>query len=73
MNIEIRNIITKVVSEFWKPYEELEVKIQKLLIKKNIHVNSVFVAGDITNMYIFRKKISFMCLMKILMSKMLSY
>lgn len=34
MNIEIRNIITKVVSEFWKPYEELEVKIQKLLIKK---------------------------------------
>ena len=29
MNIEIRNIITKVVSEFWKPYEELEVKIQK--------------------------------------------
>lgn len=56
MNIEIRNIITKVVSEFWKPYEELEVKIQKLLIKKNIHVNSVFVAGDITNMYVYIQK-----------------
>ena len=56
MNIEIRNIITKVVSEFWKPYKELEVKIQKLLIKKNIHVNSVFVAGDITNMYVYIQK-----------------
>lgn len=34
MNYKIKNIIKKVVSEYWKPYEVLEKEIEELLKKK---------------------------------------
>lgn len=53
MDFEMKDIITKTISEYWKPYGELEFKIKELLMEKNIYVDSVFLTGDINNMYVY--------------------
>lgn len=53
MDFEMKDIITKAISEYWKPYEELEIKVKENLLKKGVQVDSVFIAGDINNMYVY--------------------
>ena len=53
MNYKIKNIIKKVVSEYWKPYEVLEKEIEELLKKENIIIDSIIMTGDINNIYVY--------------------
>lgn len=53
MDFEMKDIITKAISEYWKPYEELEIKVKEILMEKGMQVDSVFIAGDINNMYVY--------------------
>ena len=32
MDFEMKDIITKAISEYWKPYEELEIKVKENLL-----------------------------------------
>lgn len=53
MENKIRKVIISVVSEYWKPYNELEKNIKISLAKKNILADSIFCAGELVNMYIY--------------------
>ena len=53
MDLEMKEIITKVISNYWRPYEILEFEIKKRLADKNVQVDSVFLTGDINNMYVY--------------------
>ena len=50
----IKEVVENILTEYWKPYDEIEINIEKLLNKRGIKtVESVFCTGELTNIYVY--------------------
>lgn len=53
MEDALRFVIKKNISEYWKPYYEMEEGIKRELKQRNIEVNFIFCTGELVNIYVY--------------------
>lgn len=53
MEDALRFVIEKNISEYWKPYYEMEEGIKRELKQRNIEVNFIFCTGELVNIYVY--------------------
>ena len=46
-------ILRREISEYWRPYDEIEKAIENALVAKGMAPSSVYCTGEITNMYVY--------------------
>lgn len=50
---QMAEILRREISEYWKPYAELEKAIENALIAKGMNPSSVYCTGEVANLYVY--------------------